>query len=115
VANADKIKAELARTEASRQTFWRQANTQANKLIERLRGRPVQEAGDAKALPAAWDRSLRRMRAAGQYRERMLTELRPKWDPVFTLQPRFGKFSRRTNRSFLRRTSANLQLDFLAY
>src|SRR4051794_4510453 len=37
LANAEKIKAELARTEASRQEVLNQANLQANKLIEEAR------------------------------------------------------------------------------
>src|SRR3954465_12634297 len=37
LANADKIKAELARTEASRLEILDQANIQANKLIEEAR------------------------------------------------------------------------------
>src|ERR1700722_7972922 len=37
VANADKIKAELARTEASRLEVMHQANVQANKVIEEAR------------------------------------------------------------------------------
>src|SRR3954470_20208613 len=37
LANAEKIKQELAQTEASRQQILNQANTQANKLIEEAR------------------------------------------------------------------------------
>src|SRR5215211_3752605 len=37
LANAEKIKAELARTEAARREVLDQANTQANKLIEEAR------------------------------------------------------------------------------
>src|SRR5438105_13617247 len=37
LANAERIKAELTRTEAARQEVLAQANTQANKLIEEAR------------------------------------------------------------------------------
>src|SRR3954463_7473493 len=37
LANADKIKAEVARTEQERQNILNQANTQANKMIEDAR------------------------------------------------------------------------------
>src|SRR5882724_8065269 len=55
LANADKIKAELARTEASRQDVLTQANTQANKLIEEARAAAarVQEQETQKAIAAA--------------------------------------------------------------
>src|ERR1700728_3223839 len=55
LANADKIKAELARTEASRQEILNQANTQANKLIEEARAAAarVQEQETQKAITAA--------------------------------------------------------------
>ena len=55
LANAEKIKAELARTEAQRQEVMAQANTQATKLIEEARAAAarVQRAGDPKSHRAA--------------------------------------------------------------
>src|SRR5260221_11087721 len=55
MANAEKIKAELARTEAARQDVLSQANAQANKLIEEARAAAarVQEQETQKAMPAA--------------------------------------------------------------
>ena len=49
LANADKIKAELARTEASRQDVLAQANAQANKLIEEARAALDKAIGTAPA------------------------------------------------------------------
>ncbi len=78
LANADKIKAELARTEASRQDVLAQANTQANKLIEEARAAAarVQEQETQKAIAAAEQIITKAREAAAQDRERMLTELR---------------------------------------
>src|SRR5215469_8803586 len=55
LANADKIKAELAKTEAARQDVLNQANAQANKLIEEARAAAarVQEQETQKAIAAA--------------------------------------------------------------
>ena len=50
LANAEKIKAELARTEAQRQEVMAQANAQAAKFIEEARPPP----------PACWSRKPRR-------------------------------------------------------
>ena len=51
LANAEKIKAELARTEAQRQEVMTQANAQATKLIEEARAAAarVQATGDPKS------------------------------------------------------------------
>ena len=55
LANAEKIKAELARTEAQRQEVMTQANGQATKLIEEARAAAarVQEQETQKAIAAA--------------------------------------------------------------
>src|SRR5258708_39429903 len=55
LANAEKIKAELARTEAQRQEVLTQANTQATKLIEEARAAAarVQDQETQKAIPPA--------------------------------------------------------------
>src|SRR5262245_44973730 len=55
LANAEKIKAELARTEASRQEVMKQANAQVAKLIEDARAAAarVQEQETQKAITAA--------------------------------------------------------------
>jgi len=78
LANADKIKAELARTEASRQEILNQANIQANKLIEEARAAAarVQEQETQKAITAAEQIIAKAREAAAQDHARMLTELR---------------------------------------
>lgn len=78
LANADKIKTELARTEASRQEVLAQANAQANKLIEEARAAAarVQEQETQKAIAAAEQIITKAREAAAQDHERMLTELR---------------------------------------
>src|SRR5262245_7225232 len=55
LANAEKIKAELARTEAARLEVLNQANTQGNKLIEEARAaaQRVWEQETQKAITAA--------------------------------------------------------------
>src|SRR5215469_18073081 len=55
LANAEKIKAELAKTEAQRQEAMAQANAQATKLIEEARAAAarVQEQETQKAIAAA--------------------------------------------------------------
>ena len=57
LANAEKIKAELARTEAQRQEVMTQANGQAMKLIEEARAAAarVQDQETQKAIAAAKD------------------------------------------------------------
>jgi F-type H+-transporting ATPase subunit b len=78
LANADKIKAELARTEASRLEILDKANTQANKLIEEARAAAarVQETETQKAIAAAEQIIAKAREAAAQDHARMLMELR---------------------------------------
>src|SRR5882762_10728933 len=78
ISNAEKIKAELARTEAARQDVLSQANIQANKLIEEARaaaGR-VQEQETQKAIAAAEQIIVKAREAAAQDHARMLAELK---------------------------------------
>jgi F-type H+-transporting ATPase subunit b len=78
LANADKIKAELARTEAARQEVLNQANTQANKLIEEARAAAarVQEQETQKAIAEAEQIITKAREAAAQDHARMLADLR---------------------------------------
>jgi F-type H+-transporting ATPase subunit b len=78
LANADKIKAQLASTEVSRQEILNQANVQANKLIEEARAAAarVQESETQKAIAAAEQIIVKAREAAAQDHARMLTELR---------------------------------------
>jgi F-type H+-transporting ATPase subunit b len=78
LANADRIKAELARTEAARQEVMNQANAQANKLIEEARSAAarVQEQETQKAIAAAEQIMAKAREAAAQDHARMLAELR---------------------------------------
>ena len=78
LANADKIKQELAQTEAARLQIITQANTQANKLIEEARAAAakVQEAETQRAILAAEQIIVKAREAAAQDHQRMLTELR---------------------------------------
>ena len=78
LANADKIKAELARTEAQRQEVMAQANTQATKLIEEARAAAarVQQQETQKAIAAAKDLVDKARQASEAEHARMLTELR---------------------------------------
>jgi F-type H+-transporting ATPase subunit b len=78
LANAEKIKAELARTEALRQEILNQANVNANKLIEEARAAAakVQESETQKAIAAAEQIIAKAREAAAQDHARMLQELR---------------------------------------
>jgi F-type H+-transporting ATPase subunit b len=78
MTNAEKIKAELARTEAARLEVLDQANTQANKLIEeaRVAAARVQEQETQKAIAAAEQIIAKAREAAAADHERMLAELR---------------------------------------
>jgi F-type H+-transporting ATPase subunit b len=78
LANAEKIKAELARTEAQRLEVIAQANAQATKLIEEARAAAarVQEQETQKAIAAAEQIISRARDAAAQDHARMLTELK---------------------------------------
>jgi F-type H+-transporting ATPase subunit b len=78
LANAEKIKQELARTEAARQEVLNQANLQANRLIEEARAAAarVQELETQKAVAAAEQIIAKAREAAAQDHARMLAELR---------------------------------------
>jgi F-type H+-transporting ATPase subunit b len=78
LANAEKIKAELARTEAQRQEVMSQANAQATKLIEEARAAAarVQEQETQKAIATAEQIIAKAREAAAQDHARMLAELR---------------------------------------
>src|SRR5256884_2723971 len=78
LANAEKIKQELARTEAARQEVLNQANLQANKLIEEARAAAarVQEQETRKAIAAAEQIVARAREAAVQDHARMMAELK---------------------------------------
>jgi F-type H+-transporting ATPase subunit b len=78
LANAEKIKAELARTEASRLEILNQANTQANKLIEEARAAAakVQEVETQKAIAAANQIVAKAREASEAELVRMKAELR---------------------------------------
>jgi F-type H+-transporting ATPase subunit b len=78
LANAEKIKAELARTEAQRLEVMSQANAQAVKLIEEARkaAARVQEQETQKAIAAAEQIVTKAREAAAQDHARMLAELK---------------------------------------
>ncbi len=78
LANAQQIKAELARTETQRQEVMGQANVQATKLIEEARAAAarVQQEETQKAIAAAEQIMARAREAAAQDHARMLAELR---------------------------------------
>ena len=78
LANAEKIKAELDRTEAQRQEVLAQANAQATKLIEEARAAAarVQEQETKKAIAAAEQIMAKAREAAAQDHDRMLAELK---------------------------------------
>ena len=78
LANAEKIKAELQRTEASRLEVLNQANVQANKLIEEARAAAnrVREEETQKAIAAAEQIITKAREAAAADHARMLVELK---------------------------------------
>jgi len=78
LANADQIKAELARAEAQRIEVLSQANIQATQLIEEARkaAARVQEQETQKAIAAAEQITLKAREAAAQDHARMLAELK---------------------------------------
>ena len=78
LANAQKIKQELARTETARQEILNQANLQANKLIEEARAAAarVQEQETQKAIAAAEQIIAKAREAAAQDHARMLVDLK---------------------------------------
>jgi F-type H+-transporting ATPase subunit b len=78
LANAEKIKAELARTEAQREEVIAEANGEATRLIEEARtaAARVREEETRKAVAAAEQIVARAREAAAQDHARMLAELR---------------------------------------
>ncbi len=78
LANADKIKAELARTEAMQREVLEKANTQATKLIEEARAAAarVQEQETQKAIAQAEQIISKAREATTLERQRMLVELK---------------------------------------
>jgi F-type H+-transporting ATPase subunit b len=78
LANAEQIKAELARTEAQRQEVMAQANIQASKFIEeaRVAAARLREQETQKAIAAAEQIMTKAREAAAQEHERMLAELK---------------------------------------
>ncbi len=78
IANAEKIKAELDRTEAQRQEVMAQAHDQAAKFIEEARAaaRRLLEQETEKAIAAAEQIINKAREAAAQDHERMLAELK---------------------------------------
>jgi len=78
LANTEKIKAELAKTEAQRQELIANASAQANKLIEEARAAAarVQQQETQKAIAAAEQIISKSREAATQDYARMLTELK---------------------------------------
>ena len=78
LANAQQIKAELARTEAQRHEVMAQANVQATKFIEEARAAAsrLQEQETQKAIAAAEQVMANAREAAAQDYARMLAELK---------------------------------------
>src|SRR5207247_9463099 len=78
LANAERIKQELAKTEAARQEVLNQANAQANKLIEEARAAAarVQEQETQKAIAAAEQIMTKAREAAAAEHAKMLAELK---------------------------------------
>lgn len=78
LANADKIKAELAKAETQRQEVITQANAQATRLIEEARAAAarVQERETQKAIAAAEQIIAKAREAAEADHARMLAELK---------------------------------------
>jgi len=77
-ANAEKIKADLARTEVQRQEVLAQANQQAAKLIEEARAAAarVEQQETKKAIASAEQIVSKAQEAAVQERARMLSDLK---------------------------------------
>ena len=78
LANAEKIKAELARTEALQREALEKANAQATQMIEQARAAAarVQEQETQKAIAAAEQIITKAREAAAQDHARMLAELK---------------------------------------
>ena len=78
LANAEKIKTDVARTEAERQKILGQAGDQANKLIDDARqaAARVREQETQKAIAAAEQIVAKAREAAAQERSQMLADLK---------------------------------------
>ena len=78
LANAEHIKAELARTETQRQEKLAEVNAQATKMIEEARAaaKRVQEEETQKAIAAAKQIMVKAREAAERDHDRMLAELK---------------------------------------
>ena len=78
LANADKVKAELARTETQRQEVMAQANAQATQFIEEARTAAdvLLKQETKKAMAAAEEIIVKAHQAAAQDHARMLAELK---------------------------------------
>jgi F-type H+-transporting ATPase subunit b len=78
LANADRIKVELAKTEAARRDVLEQANLQANRFIEEARAAAsrMQEQETQKAISTAEQIVTKAREAAAQDHARMLAELK---------------------------------------
>ena len=78
VANEERIRAELARTEAQRQEVMAQANAQATKFIEEARAAAARlhEQESQKAVAAAEEVLVKARDAAARDHETMLSELK---------------------------------------
>jgi F-type H+-transporting ATPase subunit b len=78
LANADKVKAELARTETRRQEIMAQANAQATQFIEEARAAAdvLRKQETRKATAGAEEIIVRAHQAAAQDHARMLAELK---------------------------------------
>lgn len=78
LANTEKVKAELARTEAQRQQVMTEANAKATRLIEegRMAAARVQEQETQKAIAAAEQIIVKSREAAAEDYRRMLAELK---------------------------------------
>ena len=78
IANAERIKAELDKTEIQRREVLAQAHTQGAKLIEEARAAAarVEQQETAKAIAAAEQIMAKAREAAAQEHDRMLAELK---------------------------------------
>src|SRR5512144_2829528 len=78
MANAEQIKAELARTEAQRQEVMARANVQANRFIEEGRAAAARlcEQETQKAIAAAQEIMIKAREAAAQEHDPLLAELK---------------------------------------
>jgi len=95
LANADKVKAELARTETQRKEVMAQANAQATQFIEEARAAAdvLLKKETKKAIAAAEEIIVKAHQAAAQDHARMLAELKQEvgWLVVQTTSAVTGK------------------------